>query len=123
MDNSASTDIVNQDSDIEATELETLLPLPTTQATEPPTESDLGSHLDEKASWRDAAEVILSAADIIPIPGVGAAIQKVVSLIARFISACLHKMEILAQPFPTVNLPPIPLLCCAFRLDLGCRQA
>jgi hypothetical protein len=48
---------------------------------------------------------------------------QVVSLIARFISACLHKMEILAQPFPTVDLPPIPLLCCAFRLVLGCRQA
>lgn len=39
----------------------------------------------------------------------------IVSLIARFISACLHKIKILAQPFPTVNLPPIPLLCCAFR--------
>jgi hypothetical protein len=41
--------------------------------------------------------------------------QKVVSLIARFISACLHKMKILAQPFPTVDLPPITILCCAFR--------
>jgi hypothetical protein len=49
--------------------------------------------------------------------------QKVVSLNARFISACLHKMKILAQPFPTVDPPPIPLLCCAFLLDLGCRQA
>jgi hypothetical protein len=80
MDNQISSDIVNQDSDIKATELETLPPLPTTQAIEPPTESDLGSHLDEKASWRDAAEVILSAADIIPFPGVGAAIKAVVSL-------------------------------------------
>jgi hypothetical protein len=79
MDNSASTDIVNQDSDIKATELGTLPPLPTTQATEPPTESDLGSHLDEKTSWRDGAEVILSAADIIPIPGVGTAIKAVIS--------------------------------------------
>jgi hypothetical protein len=32
-------------------------------------------------------------------------------------------MEILAQPSPTVDLSSIPILCCAFRLDLGCRQA
>lgn len=120
MDNSASTDIVNQDSDIKATELETLPPLPTTQATEPPTESDLSSHLDEKASWRDAAEVILSAADIIPIPGVGAAIKAVVSLslglgkyspderlkdkqfkwVVSEIGKISHKIDILIQKLP-----------------------
>ena len=78
-DNSSSSDILRQDSVIEATEVKTLPALFNTKASSPPTEADLGSHLNEEASWRDAAEVILSAADVIAIPVLGAAIKEVVS--------------------------------------------
>ncbi len=117
MDNQTSSDIVNQNSRIEATPVETVPPIDSTQ---PPTKSDLGSHLDEEASWRDATEVILSAADIIPIPGVGAAIKAVVSAgiglgeyspekrlkekqfkwVVEEIAKISHKIDILIQKLP-----------------------
>jgi hypothetical protein len=77
---------------------------------------------------RFGSSLSLSCADLLllgvrPPFFLAIATLQVVSLIARFISACLHKMEILAQPFPLVYPSTLRLGGCAFRLVLGCRQA
>lgn len=76
MDNQqASSDIVNQESIIEVTSVEVeIAPL---DAGQPPTESDVGSHL-KNMSWRDGAEVLADAADF--IPGLGSLIKATVGL-------------------------------------------
>ena len=113
MDNQASSNIVNQDSSIEATEVETLPPLPTTQASEPPTKANLGSHLKDM-SWRDGVDILADAADF--IPGLGSFIKASVgtgdySPDARLkekqfkwaveeIAKISHKIDILIQKLP-----------------------
>ena len=76
MDNQVSG-IINQDSDVEAIEVETLPPLSTTQASSPPTKADLGSHFKDIGS-REALELLANAADF--IPGLGTAIKAGVGL-------------------------------------------
>ena len=110
MDNQAS-DIVNQDSNIEATEVEVeIAPL---NASQPPTESDVGSHLKDM-SWRDGAEILADAADF--IPGLGSLIKASVGLgdyspeaqlkekqfkwVVQKVGEISHKIDILIQKLP-----------------------
>ena len=113
MDNPTSSDIVDQDSNIEATEVETLPPLPTTQASSPPTKSNLSSHYKDM-SWRNGAEILANAADF--IPGLGTAIKAGVGLgdyspdarlkekqfkwAVEEIAKISHKIDILLQKLP-----------------------
>ena len=111
MDNSASSDIVNQDSNIEVTPVETeIAPL---NAGQPPTKSDVGSHLKDM-SWRDGAEVLADAADF--IPGLGSLIKASVGLgdyspearlkerqfkwVIQKVGEISHKIDILIQKLP-----------------------
>lgn len=110
MDNQASG-ITNQDS--EAIEVETLPPLPTNQASEPPTKSDLGSHY-KNISSREALELLANAADF--IPGLGTAIKAGIGLgdyspdarlkekqfkwAVEEITKISHKIDILIQKLP-----------------------
>jgi hypothetical protein len=47
--------------------------------TPPPHESELNSHLKD-LTWRDGAEILADAANLIPIPGVGSAIKLIFAL-------------------------------------------
>ena len=111
MDNQTSSDIVNQDSNIGVTPVETeIAPL---NAGQPPTESDVGPHLKDM-SWRDGAEVLADAADF--IPGLGSLIKATVGLgdyspeallkekqfkwVIQKVGEISHKIDILLQKLP-----------------------